>query len=78
MAMVQLLAMAKDFSLLQCPDCLCGLSSLLSNGYWGLSPSKEVGAHEKWWSYPSTPPYAFTAWCLIKHRDYITFSLLHK
>jgi hypothetical protein len=23
------------------------------------------------WSYISTPPHVFMAWCLIKHRDFI-------
>jgi len=27
------------------------------------------------WSYTSTPPYAFTAWCLFKHRNKFTFAL---
>jgi len=26
------------------------------------------------WSFTSNPPYAFTAWCLVKHRDNFTFS----
>jgi hypothetical protein len=26
------------------------------------------------WSYTSTPPYIFTAWCLLKHRDNFIFS----
>jgi hypothetical protein len=25
------------------------------------------------WSYTSTPPYVFMAWCLVKHRDNFTF-----
>jgi hypothetical protein len=28
------------------------------------------------WSYTSTPPYAFMAWCLVKHRDNFTFTRL--
>jgi hypothetical protein len=27
------------------------------------------------WSYTSTPPYFFMAWCLVKHRDNFTFYL---
>jgi hypothetical protein len=27
------------------------------------------------WSYTSTPPYAFAAWCLVEHRDKFTFHL---
>jgi hypothetical protein len=23
------------------------------------------------WNYKSTPPYAFSAWCLVKHRCFI-------
>jgi hypothetical protein len=33
--------------------------------------SKSAGA----WSYTSTPPYVFMAWCLAKHRDNFTFTL---
>jgi hypothetical protein len=29
------------------------------------------------WSYTSTPPYVFIAWCLVKHRDNFTFYLLN-
>jgi hypothetical protein len=28
------------------------------------------------WSYTSTPLYAFMAWCLVKHRDNFTFTLI--
>jgi hypothetical protein len=28
------------------------------------------------WSYVSTPPYVFMAWCLIKHRGNFTFAML--
>jgi hypothetical protein len=28
------------------------------------------------WSYTSTPQYVFMAWCLVKHRDNFTFTLL--
>jgi len=27
------------------------------------------------WSYTSTLPYTFVAWCLVKHRDSFTFTL---
>jgi len=27
------------------------------------------------WSYTSTPQYVFMAWCLVKHRDNLTFIL---
>jgi hypothetical protein len=27
------------------------------------------------WSYTSTPPYVFMAWCFVKHRDNFTFTL---
>jgi hypothetical protein len=27
------------------------------------------------WSYTSTPPYVFMAWCLVKHRDNFTLPL---
>jgi hypothetical protein len=30
---------------------------------------------KKAWSYTSTPPYVFIAWCLVKHRDNFTFNL---
>jgi hypothetical protein len=32
---------------------------------------------KEWWSYTSTPPYVFIAWCLIKHRVYFTFSFYY-
>jgi hypothetical protein len=27
------------------------------------------------WSYTSTPPYFFVAWCLVKYRDNFTFTV---
>jgi len=35
------------------------------------SPPSSVGVKIAW-SYTSTPPYAFMAWCLVKHRDNFT------
>jgi len=29
------------------------------------------------WSYTSTPQYAVTVWCLVKHRDNFTFYLYY-
>jgi hypothetical protein len=29
------------------------------------------------WSYTSTPQYVFMAWCLVKHRDNFTFTLVY-
>jgi hypothetical protein len=29
------------------------------------------------WSYISTPPYAFMAWYLVKHRDRFTFTFIY-
>jgi hypothetical protein len=29
------------------------------------------------WSYASIPPYAFMAWCLLKHRDNFTFTFTY-
>jgi hypothetical protein len=29
------------------------------------------------WSYPSTPQYVFTAWCLVKHRDNFAFTFVN-
>jgi len=31
--------------------------------------SAEVNA----WSYASSTPYIFMAWCLVKHRDYFSY-----
>jgi hypothetical protein len=28
------------------------------------------------WSYTSTPQYVFMAWCLVKHKDNFTFTLI--
>jgi hypothetical protein len=28
------------------------------------------------WSYTSTPPYVFMAWCLVKHKDNCTFTCI--
>jgi hypothetical protein len=25
------------------------------------------------WSYKSTPPYFFMSWCVVKHKDVLTF-----
>jgi len=36
------------------------------------SPPSRVEVNE--WSYTSTTPYAFRAWCLIKHRDNFIFT----
>jgi hypothetical protein len=30
---------------------------------------------KKTWTYTSTPPYVFMAWCLVKHRENFTFYL---
>jgi hypothetical protein len=28
------------------------------------------------WSYTSTPQYVFMVWCLVKHRDNFTFTII--
>jgi hypothetical protein len=38
-----------------------------------LSSNAEV---KNAWSYTSTPQYVFCTWCLVKHRDNFTFTLL--
>jgi hypothetical protein len=38
-----------------------------------LSPPSSAKVNA--WSYTSTPPYVFMAWCLVKHRDNFTFTL---
>jgi hypothetical protein len=30
------------------------------------------------WSYTSTHPYIFMAWCLVKHRDNFTYTFIDK
>jgi hypothetical protein len=49
-------------------------------GTGGSSPAREVhhtlpssAEVKNAWSYTSTPPYVFMAWCLIKHGDGFTF-----
>jgi hypothetical protein len=38
------------------------------------SPSSRAEV-KNMWKYTIIPPYAFMAWCLIKHRDKFTFYL---
>jgi hypothetical protein len=61
------------------------LASLLSSGYWALSPGlKRPGCEadhslpssaevKKKWSYTSTTPYIFMAWYVISIRDNFAF-----
>jgi hypothetical protein len=37
------------------------------------SPSSAI---KNVWSYISTPQYVFMVWCLVKHRNNFTFTLL--
>jgi len=65
---------------------LWGPSSVLSTGYGALSPWIKRPGHEaedsappsaevkNVWTYTSTPPYVFTAWCLVKHRTNFTLT----
>jgi hypothetical protein len=39
------------------------------------SPSSSAKVKNAW-SYTFTPLYVFIAWCVIKHRDNFTFTLL--
>jgi hypothetical protein len=60
-------------------------SRIFSYGYWGFSlevkrPGREADHSSptsaeitKTWVYTSTPPYAFMALKLVKHRDNFTF-----
>jgi hypothetical protein len=73
------------FSPLLCPDRLWGPPSLLSNGYRGLlslgskllrgeanhSHSSSTEIKNAWGAITPLPQYAFMAWCLVKHRDFI-------
>jgi hypothetical protein len=85
MAGVQFPIGATVFTSPQHPDQFCGPSNLLSNGTGANfsgdkvagreadhSPPASVQVH-KMWTYKSTLPYAFMAWCLIKHMDNFTF-----
>jgi hypothetical protein len=51
---------------------------------WVKWPGREVDHSppsnaevKKVWSYTSTPQYVFMAWCLVKHREDFTFTLLN-
>jgi hypothetical protein len=74
-AVVQLLAIARDFSLFYSvqPPILWVLGSFPKVKQSGHDTEHSPPPSQKWWSYTSTPPYAFMALCLIKHRDYVTF-----
>jgi hypothetical protein len=39
---------------------------------------KRVPRSKDEWSYTSTPPYVFMAWCLVKRRDKFTFTFTFK
>jgi hypothetical protein len=41
---------------------------------WPLTFTYSRG--QEWWRYTSTPPYVFLAWCIIKHRDNLTFTFI--
>jgi hypothetical protein len=51
-----------------------------TGGYFpgGKRPGREADHSsakvKKTWIYASTPPYAFMAWCWVKHRDNVTFT----
>jgi len=66
------------------PDRLWGSTYLLSNGKFDVlslrlkRPGREADHLPPYsvevknaWSYTSTPPYIFMAWCLIKHRTHL-------
>jgi urea transporter len=55
-----------------------GNEGLLPQGESGLSVTLNIHLHltaevKNAWSYTITPPFIFTTWCLIKHRDNFTF-----
>jgi hypothetical protein len=57
------------------------VSGDLSLGWSGRDVKLTTHLHlvPRWknaWSYTSTPQYVFMAWCLVKHRDNFTFTLL--
>jgi hypothetical protein len=65
------------FSTPQRPDRLWGSSSHLSSGYLGLFPlwwnvqgmKLTTRQRSEWWSYISTPPFVFSAWCMINYAQ---------
>jgi len=61
---------------------------LLSSDCWGASsvgvkrPVREIDHSrpssaevKNAWSYYTSPPYVFIAWCLVKHKENFAFSL---
>jgi hypothetical protein len=43
-------------------------------GTWSWRLTSSYCRGQERWSYSSTPWYVFKAWCLIKHRDKVTFN----
>jgi hypothetical protein len=69
------------------PGRLWGPPSLLTSGYWRLSPGVKRPGREAGhlptsraevknaWNHTSTPSYVFMSWCLVGQRDKFTFTL---
>jgi len=71
--------------LLRADDRIWGPPNFLACGYPGIKQPESEAYHsplcsaeaKNAWRCTSTPKYVFMAWCLVKHRDNFTFTLVY-